>query len=97
MQLTDDDKNRINAASNHISDSLVKTIEQMRVHLMKHFALTGRQLNVAIARSAIKTMVTCAAGAAAADGDSEAQVADVAIDLARQVEAILYKAIGVEP
>lgn len=97
MELSDSDKDKIIAASRHITDAITKTTEQMAPHLMSQFRITGRHLNVAIARSAITLMVTCATSAAASEDASEDELADVALKLTPQLEAILYKAIGVEP
>ena len=96
MNPSDAYKDRVIAATRHIHDALAKSIEEMQSDLMKHFHLDARQLNYAIARAAILTMAVCTTSAAGADGRTPEELANDAMEIGKQVEAIMNKSIGVD-
>ena len=67
MDLDDSERERIHLASIYVADGVTKTIEEIHAELKSKFNLTGRQLNIAVAKSSTIVMVSCACAAAAAD------------------------------
>src|SRR5262245_20509504 len=97
MHLDESERRSIHSASIHFADAITKTIEELHPQLKAKFDLTGRQLNVAVAKSLIILLVSCATCGAAADDATKDNVPDIVGELASQLEALVDNALGVEP
>ena len=94
MNLDDSERERIHLASIYVADRVTKTIEGIHAELKSKFNLTGRQLNIAIAKSSIIVMVSCATAAAAADIATRDETPSIVNHLAAKLESALDEAFG---
>ena len=94
MNLDDSERERIHLASIYVADRVTKTIEEIHAELKSKFNLTGRQLNIAIAKSSIIVMVSCAAAAASADIATRDETPSIVSHLAAKLESALDEAFG---
>ena len=94
MNLDHSERERIHLASLYVADAVTKTIEGMHAELKSQFNLTGRQLNIAIAKSSIIVMVSCAAAAASADLATRDETPSIVSRLVAKLESALDEAFG---